>query len=1742
MPATEQAWRDQKRMHLIFAVTGVVLLLSTIWMFAADHDREWKNYQKTSRQIELVKNSWDQFQALNNEYLDTLHLLNDKIRELRSLQFEDSEEALLNEFWLVAGMQVDSTEATTEAASSSTDDPSKTDYPTKPFSGSPDESVQSLYEDYESARAALKQATDNAKSERDGSSSKDGYIRLQEAVDTLQNELTSNQATLETAQKTLAAAEANLARAEDKTQAEEAKEKAAGDVDAAAEAIATTEERLRAAKVVASDAKQDLHAAEEAVLPYRTGVLDVLRKVIRKARDQEEIALQKRKFASAYFDAARANVGLGVRDGVTKEEAIQRQQITEEKQAEVDQLLTDYEAKSEHRKTLAKILKQLTSSESDLAKQATNNRSALQQLEAGSIAVRSTYFTGGFPYFGKKWLELPILDAFGSPLKIDNLWSDGLTHKYGSFSYVRRFDRCTTCHQAIQKTATGSATKPAYESQRQIELTLLPPAQEDVAALSEELLSADKSLRGETIAEKRLEHLLGIRIANEGLEKRNDTTVMLVRSHSLAAQARVRLSEDKRQPVGSSAIRESLLGPESTAGIGPISEAAGLRVGDIIAAINGDPMKSPERARFRLLEAAQSGDTLILTIKRGLPHPYASHPRLDLFIGSLSPHKLSDFACTVCHEGQGSATAFQWASHAPNTERQRKDWQRDLGWFDNHHWILPMHPQRFLESSCLKCHHDVISLFPSEKFPEPPAPKLTRGYNLLRKYGCYGCHEINGFDGPDRRIGPDLRLEPNFFAAAQQLKFKPGTGFEKLDVEEQQQIDELIEHPELNNVRHAIRAMIKADSESAEPRLSKYVHTKIQPLLKDVESPGKESRPGPSLRFVGNKVSPKFLFDWIRSPGHFRPDSRMPQFFGLWNHLDSGAIQAEIDILSNQKTMSADTGDAETDIARIDKQLAELKQRLAKHHESQFEPLEVFGTATYLLDSTQRFDFVEPAEVTASLPSEMVARGKVLFEERGCLACHNHQDFPEATKMRPADAIVQGPDLSGIAEKFAANRNPSGKRWLYSWIREPSRYHARTVMPDLILDPLEHRDLQGNVTMTTDPIADIVEYLLSASTSDWEPAEGTIFSEEQVNDDALNALVLEHLKDAFYVATAEKYRDQGIPREIRGELKSAELELVVDEGETLTKKHKLRYVGVKTIAKYGCFGCHDIPGFEDAKPIGTGLADWGRKDPGKLAFEHVTHHLHADHGHHTKPAPKHVEETVSDTEQETLAYYRHQIEHGSRIGFIFQKLREPRSYDYHVTKNKKYNERLRMPQFPFNNDEREAIIAFVLGLVAEPPTDKYVFHPDPQTAAIIAGRKVFEKFNCGGCHILDSEKWDISFPAGHFEEPNSKATFPFLASSVSPETLSTSTEQGRNSRLSATLYGMPALADGDGLPIAYDEDEDPLEEADEEDAFDPFSVQYDFDLWQPAVIEGSVFEPDQVLRNIPATWVNERTAAAGGFLAKYLVKHVVQRAKDGEPLLSRTANPNAKGAEAWSWLPPPLIGEGNKVQSDWLHSFLLDPYRIRPLTVLRMPKFNMSADEATKLVNFFAARDKAKHPYLYNPRTRKAHLEKAESEYRSLLLSIDTDASESRFDHALRILTDKKSGCVQCHELGDFSSSPKGPNLSKVHRRLRPDYLRRWIAKPASILPYTSMQQNFKYSPETPAQDGFVIKDAAGEDMKYVHGTSTQQLDAVVDLLMNYDDYMKQRVSMSRLIEATNPPASVEPDTPVEDTEADVAN
>src|SRR5262249_50405941 len=136
---------------------------------------------------------------------------------------------------------------------------------------------------------------------------------------------------------------------------------------------------------------------------------------------------------------------------------------------------------------------------------------------------------------------------------------------------------------------------------------------------------------------------------------------------------------------------------------------------------------------------------------------FAHHPRLDLFVDANSPHPMEKFGCTICHAGQGSATDFQLAAHTPADMKQKEEWTKEYHWHSDHFWDYPMLSKRFTEASCLKCHHQVTDLVRHGSKEE--APKLLRGYNLVRENGCFGCHEIAGIKG-GRPVGPDLRLEP----------------------------------------------------------------------------------------------------------------------------------------------------------------------------------------------------------------------------------------------------------------------------------------------------------------------------------------------------------------------------------------------------------------------------------------------------------------------------------------------------------------------------------------------------------------------------------------------------------------------------------------------------------------------------------------------------------------------------------------------------------------------------------------------------------------------------------------------------------------------------------------------------------------------------------------------------------------------------------------------------------------------
>ena len=389
-------------------------------------------------------------------------------------------------------------------------------------------------------------------------------------------------------------------------------------------------------------------------------------------------------------------------------------------------------------------------------------------------------------------------------------------------------------------------------------------------------------------------------------------------------------------------------------------------------------------------------------------------------------------------------------------------------------------------------------------------------------------------------------------------------------------------------------------------------------------------------------------------------------------------------------------------------------------------------------------------------------------------------------------------------------------------------------------------------------------------------------------------------------------------------------------------------------------------------------------------------------------------------------------------------------------------------------------MTFVLGLVSEPPPPAFIYRPAPAKEAIVSGRKVLEKFNCAGCHILEMERWDLEFKPGELGPNSTPKDYPFVLAHFSTKEIDDSKAIDRRGLVKATIVGMPKVTLQGTPAIAAVEDEDNPDK--------PPVPTCTYMNFQPAVVDGGVRTVGKDIQ-VPLDAVAKRYPALGGDLARYALPFVVAEQPDYKQ------KPN----EAWGWLPPPLVGEGLKVQTDWLHDFLMDPFRIRPAAVLRMPKFNMSSADATKLAAYFAAMDGAEYPYEFDDRTRADHIAEAELVH------------PKHLEQALGLVVDSNF-CVKCHKVGDFSPTGSvaamAPRLDRVHGRLRPEYAHRWIGDPATILPYTGMPQNFPPPPAKPAAAATSI----------YPGTSEDQIDALVDLLMNFDRFAQDQISIKTLV------------------------
>src|SRR4051794_40896736 len=56
MAATDQHYRNQKTLDIVFAVSCILMLLSTVWMFWDDYNKQWKKEQRAFRDVEEAIN------------------------------------------------------------------------------------------------------------------------------------------------------------------------------------------------------------------------------------------------------------------------------------------------------------------------------------------------------------------------------------------------------------------------------------------------------------------------------------------------------------------------------------------------------------------------------------------------------------------------------------------------------------------------------------------------------------------------------------------------------------------------------------------------------------------------------------------------------------------------------------------------------------------------------------------------------------------------------------------------------------------------------------------------------------------------------------------------------------------------------------------------------------------------------------------------------------------------------------------------------------------------------------------------------------------------------------------------------------------------------------------------------------------------------------------------------------------------------------------------------------------------------------------------------------------------------------------------------------------------------------------------------------------------------------------------------------------------------------------------------
>ena len=350
-----------------------------------------------------------------------------------------------------------------------------------------------------------------------------------------------------------------------------------------------------------------------------------------------------------------------------------------------------------------------------------------------------------------------------------------------------------------------------------------------------------------------------------------------------------------------------------------------------------------------------------------------------------------------------------------------------------------------------------------------------------------------------------------------------------------------------------------------------------------------------------------------------------------------------------------------------------------------------------------------------------ISKGISLIRELGCHGCH----LIPGTK----DIRMVGPNLTRIQEKVQPE-------WLVSWIKRPKDYNPRTKMPYYGLSQKESEDIasyiwhSGKRKIQKQKIENIgsgkqikqgkILFESVGCLSCHVRNENDVLTKKPIKGVNGRTLVFENRdfapalqKVSEKVQSDWLYRWLKNPKSYWHETKMPSLRLTKSESKAITsyllnltpKKKNENFTlpgdaatlkrGKNLVAKNGCYGCHVIPGTKKLSKIGPNLSRFAAKKPVELSFGNVL--------------------SVPHTWE----------------AWTFSKLKNPKIFQTE-------REQLLMPNFGLSDKEVTQIRTYLRSMTPHGAPHNVHQHLNKKQKKVEAGRRMLEKYNCQGCHVIEN--------------------------------------------------------------------------------------------------------------------------------------------------------------------------------------------------------------------------------------------------------------------------------------------------------------------------------------------------------------------------------------------------------------------